>query len=349
MGSVRLLEELSAAGDEPGRFQRLLREYAATLRIPTLARQWNPAGVIATGGNIEALARLAGTAPTAAAAGELRVTDLQGAIQMLTRLSYKQRVEQLGMRPDRADVIVPAALVYERVAVLSGAETITVPGVGVKDGILIDLVDDLATHQEHEDRKDRRAWEGAVSLGRRYLFDETHATHVARLAGSLFDQLAPLHRMDAADRRVLTAAALLHDVGIFIGHKKHHKHSLYILQQSEIPEFTPRETELIANLARYHRKGVPAAHHEAFTRLPAEDRQRVVRLASILRIADALDREHLQAVTAVRARIARSRLTLALEGTGDLLLERWALRAKAGLFTEAFGLEVEATGGSEDG
>jgi len=348
MGSVRLLEELSAAGQEPGRFQRLLREYAATLRIPTLARQWNPAGVIATGGNIEALARLVGTAPSAVRAGELPVEALQGAIQMLSRLSYKQRVDQLGMRPDRADVILPAALVYERVAVLTGVEKILVPGVGVKDGILIDLVEDLATHQEHEDRKDRRAWEGAISLGRRYLFDEAHATHVARLAGSLFDQLAPLHRMGPVERRLLSAAALLHDVGIFIGPKKHHKHSLYIIQQSEIPEFTPRETELIANLARYHRKGVPAAHHEAFTRLAADDRQRVVRLASILRIADALDREHLQAVTAVRARIARSRLALTLEGTGDLLLERWALRAKAGLFTEAFGLEVEAVGGGEE-
>jgi exopolyphosphatase/guanosine-5'-triphosphate,3'-diphosphate pyrophosphatase len=344
MGSVRLLEELSAAGDEPGRFQRLLREYAATLSIPTLARQWNPAGVIATGGNIEALAKLAGTPAGEGRAGEIRMDQLQGAIQTLTRLSFRERVEQLGLRADRADVIVPAALVYERVAMLSGADRIVVPGVGVKDGILLDLVDDLATHQEHEDRKDRRALAGAVSLGRRYLFDEAHGTHVARLAASLFDQLAPLHRLGAAERRVLLAAAVLHDVGIFIGHKKHHKHSLYVISQSEMPEFTPRETELIANLARYHRKGVPAAHHEAFTRLSADDRDRVVKLASLLRIADALDREHLQAVTAVRATAARSRLTLALEGTGDLLLERWALRAKAGLFTEAFGLEVEVAG-----
>jgi exopolyphosphatase/guanosine-5'-triphosphate,3'-diphosphate pyrophosphatase len=349
MGSVRLLEELSVAGDEPGRFQRLLREYAATLRIPTLARQWNPAGVIATGGNIEALARLAGTAPAAGQPGSISVEALQGAVQMLSRLSYRQRVEELGLRADRADVIVPAALVYERVAALSGADGIVVPGVGLKDGALMDLVEDLTTHQEHEDRKDRRAMEGALSLGRRYLFDEAHASHVARLAASLFDQLLPVHRLGPTDRRILLAAAVLHDIGIFVGHKKHHKHSLYLIAQSELPEFTPREIDLVANLARYHRKGVPAAHHEAFTRLPAEDRDRVVKLSSLLRIADALDREHLQAVTAVRARIARSRLTLELDGTGDLLLERWSLRAKANLFTEAFGLEVEAAGGGGDG
>lgn len=343
MGSVRLLEELSGSGDEPGRFQRLLREYAATLRIPAIAQQWNPAGVIATGGNIEALARLAGTPPERGASPSpaIPMAELRGAITMLSRLSYRQRVDQLGLREDRADVILPAAMVYERVAELCGAGEILVPGVGVKDGILLDLVDDLATHQEHEDRKDRQAVAGAISLGRRYMFDEAHALHVMRLSASLFDQLAKLHRLEQADRRLLLAAAVLHDIGIFVGHKKHHKHSLYLISQSEIPEFTPREIGLIANLARYHRKGVPASHHEHFTRLDAADRERVVKLASLLRIADALDREHRQGVRSVRATVGKGRVRLELDGQGDLLLERWALRSKGGLFADTFGMEVE--------
>ena len=115
---------------------------------------------------------------------------------------------------------------------------------------------------------------------------------------------------------MLLAAATLHDIGIFIGHKKHHKHSLYIISQSEVPEFTQREIDIIANVARYHRKGVPAVHHDTFTRLASEDRERVVKLASILRIADALDREHLQAVRAVKASAGKSRLTLELDGRG---------------------------------
>jgi exopolyphosphatase/guanosine-5'-triphosphate,3'-diphosphate pyrophosphatase len=347
MGSVRLLEELSGSGDQPGRFQRLLREYAATLQIPAIARQWNPAGVIATGGNIEALAKLTGAADGKGKTASIPLRELQAAIAMLSRLSYRQRVEELGLREDRADVILPAAMVYERVATLSEAAEILVPGVGVKDGILIDLVEDLVTHQEHEDRKDRQAVAGSVALGRKFDFDEAHATHVSRLAGSLFDQLQAVHRLGPAERRLLLAAAVLHDVGIFVGYKKHHKHSLYIISQSEIPEFTPRETELIANVARYHRKGVPAAHHEAFTRLAADDRDRVVRLASLLRIADALDREHLQGVKEVRATVSKSRLLLEIDGTGDLLLERWALRRKGGLFADTFGLEVEMAGAED--
>ncbi|HEX5725381.1 MAG TPA: Ppx/GppA phosphatase family protein [Longimicrobiaceae bacterium] len=346
MGSVRLLEELSSAGDEPGRFQRLLREYAATLQIPVIAQQWNPAGVIATGGNIEALARLTG-APLRGGVPALPLASLRGAIEMLSRLSYRQRVDQLGLREDRADVILPAAMVYERVAALAGVEEILVPGVGLKDGVMVDLVEDLATHQAHEDRKDRQAIAGAVALGRRYMFDEAHALHVARLAGSLFDQLKKVHRLEPGDRRVLLAAAVLHDIGTYVGYKKHHKHSLYLISQSEVPEFTPREIEIIANVARYHRKGVPAEHHEAFTQLPEEDRERVVKLSSLLRIADALDREHIQAVDAVAAKAGKSRLVLEVEGTGDLLLERWALRRKAGLFADTFGLEVELAGERE--
>jgi exopolyphosphatase/guanosine-5'-triphosphate,3'-diphosphate pyrophosphatase len=344
MGSVRLLEELAGSGEEPGRFQRLLEEYASTLRIPVIAKQWNPAGLVATGGNIEALARLIGAEPGRGRVATLPLTELRAAIDKLSSLSFRQRVEQLGLREDRADVILPAAMVYERVATLAGVDAILVPAVGLKDGVLVDLVDDLTTHEAHEVRKEKQAIAGAVALGHRYQFDAVHAAHVARLAGSLFDQLQKLHKLEAADRRMLLAAATLHDIGIFIGHKKHHKHSLYIISQSEVPEFTQREIDIVANVARYHRKGVPAVHHDTFTRLASEDRERVVKLASLLRVADALDREHVQAVRAVKATAGKSKLMLELDGDGDLLLERWALRRKAGLFTDTFGLEVEIAG-----
>ncbi|HEX6037948.1 Ppx/GppA phosphatase family protein [Longimicrobium sp.] len=344
MGSVRLLEELAGSSEDPGRFQRLLEEYAATLRIPVIAKQWNPAGLAATGGNIEALARLIGAEPGRGRVARIPLKELRNAIAKLSSLSYRQRVEQLGLREDRADVILPAAMVYERVASLVGVDEILVPAVGLKDGVLVDLVDDLTTHEAHEVRKEKQALAGAIALGQRYQFEQDHAEHVARMAGSLFDQLQKVHKLDAADRRMLLAASILHDIGIFIGHKKHHKHSLYIISQSEVPEFTQREIDIIANVARYHRKGVPAVHHETFTRLASEDRERVVKLASLLRLADALDREHLQNVRTVRASAGKGRLTLEVDADGDLLLEKWALRRKGGLFTDTFGLEVEIAG-----
>lgn len=345
MGSVRLLEELSTAGDDPGRFQRLLREYAATLQIPVIAQHWKPRGIIATGGNAEALARLAGAEAGRGTAATIPLSRLRATVELLTKLSYRQRVDRLGLREDRADVIVPAGMIYERVATVARADEVLVPAVGLKDGVLIDLAEDLASHEAHEDRKDRQAVAGSIALGRRYLFDEAHALQVLRLSASLFDQLQKVHGMGPAERRMLLAAAVLHDIGAFVGYKKHHKHSLYLIANSEVPELSPRETDIVANVARYHRKGVPAEHHEAFTALPTDDRDRVVKLASLLRIADALDREHLQAVRGVTARVTRGgKLKLELDADGDLLLERWALRRKGDLFAATFGLTV-AIGG----
>lgn len=349
MGSVRLLEVLSGSGDDPGRFQRLLREYAATLQVPAAAQHLRPAGVIATGGNIEALAKLGGRPPRGGRPGSIGMDELRETIRMLAGLSYRQRVEELGLRRDRADVILPAAMVYERVAELAGADRIHVPGVGVREGLLLDLVEDLTTHPEWEDRRERTVVDGAVAMGRRYLFDEAHGVHVARLARSLFDQLRDLHELDPADRRILLAAAVLHDVGAYVSHKKHHKHSLYLISQSELPGFAPGEIWMVANVARYHRKGEPTTDHDTFERLDADERQRVVKLSALMRVADALDREHVQAVESVTVQVRKREVVLEVESSGDLLLERWALEQKAGLFEKTFDREVRLVGGSPDG
>jgi exopolyphosphatase/guanosine-5'-triphosphate,3'-diphosphate pyrophosphatase len=337
MGSVRLLEELAGAGEEPGRFSRLLSEYIATLRLPSFTTGKRPAAFIATGGNIEALAKLAGATPRLDGVVALPLTHLRRTVETLSRLSYRERIEQLDLREDRADIILPAAMLYERLALLADAREILVPFVGIKEGIVLDLVDDLATHRAHEDRATQLAYEGAIALGRRYVFDEAHATHVARLAGSIFDQMRERHALTDDDRRVLLAAAVLHDIGSFVSTKRHHKHTLYLVSQSELPGFAPREILLVANVARYHRKNEPAANHDQFVRLPPADRERVRRLAAILRLADAMDREHRQKVRGVRiVEKKRNQLALQFEGDGDLLLEHWALKRKAPLFAKAF-------------
>ncbi|MFV1986114.1 MAG: Ppx/GppA family phosphatase, partial [Gemmatimonadota bacterium] len=142
MGSVRLLEELAGADDAPGHFSSLLAQYAATLRIPAAAKHWTPVELIATGGSIVALARLAGRETESGEVLVITRDDLRGAIDVLSGLSYAERVDRLGLREDRADVILPAAIVYDRVAELAGAERIFVPCVGVKEGVLLDLVDE---------------------------------------------------------------------------------------------------------------------------------------------------------------------------------------------------------------
>ncbi|MDD5564674.1 MAG: Ppx/GppA phosphatase family protein [Thermoanaerobaculaceae bacterium] len=348
MGSVRLLEELSETGEEPGRFRRLLEEYTATLRLPFAARSRGPTGFIATGGNAETLVQLAGTAAAGAgAAGSLSVDALRNIIEHLSRLSYRQRVDELGLREDRADVILPAAMVYEHLAGLSGASTIVVPGVGIREGVLHDLVEAVTTQRAHADRRDQELATALLAVGRRYMFDEAHARQVARLSLALFDQLRELHGLDDADRRVLQAAAWLHDVGSYISYKRHHKHSMYLITQSELPGLSTAQVELAATVARYHRKSDPGPQHEEFSRLKPADQKRVLALASLLRLADALDREHSERVRTVTMELQGRKALLRLEGKGDLLLEKWALKRKSALFERVFERELRVRNGGE--
>lgn len=344
MGSVRLLEELAGAEDAPAHFANLLAEYAATLRIPHASKHWTPVRLIATGGNIEALARMAGERGPDGAEGVMRIsrTRLGMAIEEFSRLSYSQRIGRLGLREDRADVILPAAIVYDRVAELAGAEGILVPGVGVKEGVLLDLVAEVSSGAG-VGRRERIVHDGALTLGRRYLFDEDHGRHVAFLAVSLFDQLADLHGLEPRDRRILLAGALLHDIGQHISYAKHHKHSLYLIRHSEIPGIAPDELPLVALVARYHRRAEPRDHHYVYRDMGRADQRRIEKLAALLRIADSLDREHLQRVHGVEARPHEDRLELRLERSGSLILEQWALRKKGKLFARIFGLEPYVT------
>lgn len=340
MGSVRLLEELAGVGQEPGRFRRLLEEYVSTLRIPSVAEYRRPVGLIATGGNIDALARLSTVRQGPGDSLVIPLEGLRSAIARLSGLSFRQRVEELGLREDRADVIVPAALVYERLAVLAGVEEIHAPGVGVREGVALDLADEAGTDRSYRDRQLQQVTAGATALGRHYMFDEGHGAHVAHLALSLFDQLRKLHGLGEPERRLLLAAAILHDIGSYVSYKRHHKHSLYLISNSELPGFTPKDMEVVANIARYHRKSEPASDHEAYAALEVRDQRRVEALASLLRMADALDREHSRKVDGVRAQVRNKKLVLHIDGRGDLLLEKWAIERKSDFFRRVFGLAV---------
>ena len=220
--------------------------------------------------------------------------------------------------------------------------SIYVPQVGLKEGVMIDLVEGLTGGRRYSQRHASDVFAGAVALGRRFLFEESHGVQVARLAGRLFDELAEIHELTDDDREILIAAGVLHDVGQRISYKRHHKHSYYLISESEIPGLDSNEVELVANVSRYHRRADPSTKHLPFGALDEEDRERVTQLSAILRIADALDREHMQKVQDVGVEIRDGSVELSLEGEGDLELELWALAKKKPLFETTFGYQVAA-------
>lgn len=337
MGAVRLLELFAPAGKETKDFLELLSEYVATIRLSQKARNASPRGFIATGGNIEVLARIAARSDEGSDTPRLSIAALRSTAQKLARMTVEDRMRAFDMKPDRADVIVPAAVVYGYLAEQFGANEILVPGGGIREGIVFDLAEKQAAHRP---ATEETTIEEAAALGRKYSFDEAHSVHVARLAGQLFDQLSTLHGLGGRDRRLLVAAAVLHDIGDFVSLKGHHKHSLYLISRSELSGFSPSEMFLVANIARYHRKSAPSVRHSEFAILSSADRERVRRLAAILRIADALDKEHREKIQRVEVRRREGRIEIMAGRNGNLLLERWALEKKGDIFRRIFGSEV---------
>jgi len=342
LGSVRLLQAFEE--DPPGEldgaaYRELLERYVHVLKAPEAVARWNPAGAIATGGNIEALADLA-SAPRSDGVSVLSLDSLRKVMERLDSLTMAERIEKLGLRADRADVIVPAAVVYERVAEIAGAREILIPRVGVKEGLLLDLIDETRNRVEHAGRREKELHAAAVTLGRRYRFDEPHALQVSRLALSLYDQTADLHGLGSRERGLLMVAALLHDIGQFVSYRRHHKHSMYLIAGSELPGLSPADLEIVALLARYHRRSEPRDTHPVYQDLDEADRSVVCRLAGILRVADALDREHLSRVASLNAIRSQGAMILELEVRGSVALEAWAIRKKGKLFETTFGLAL---------
>jgi exopolyphosphatase / guanosine-5'-triphosphate,3'-diphosphate pyrophosphatase len=345
VGTVRLIESfLDGKGPIDASHRHLLEEYVERACGDTLREILDLTGagidlIIGTGGNIETLADLC---PMPIAFPEGRAIEVKSMLRLLGELcakSFDERVSSYNLRPDRADTIIPAATILCRIAEGFQRESITAPGVGLKEGVLVDLarahflppdfgVEAAAVH------------DACLRLGNRYHFNEPHGTLVARFATRLFDDLTARHRLGPRDRILLHAAALLHDIGDFVRYEGHHKHSYYLIANSDLMGLSPAERAIVANVARYHRKSPPQLDHENFRALSREDRAKVKAMAAILRVADALDREHRGKVASVRGRIEGDVLILELSGGEDRALEEWTVLAKSGMLREALGLEV---------
>jgi exopolyphosphatase / guanosine-5'-triphosphate,3'-diphosphate pyrophosphatase len=339
MGTVRLLEELAGQDVDSPAFRHLVERYAGRLSCPPSVAE-GVSGLAITGGNAETIADLVGRGRGGRAPSEITIQELGEVLERLTSLTFRRRVDELGLREDRADVIIPATIIFRRVAELAGSSRILIPRVGVREGILYDLADDVAQHRAHESEIDRISTAGALALGRRYRFDEAHARHVTDLALSLFDQLRDLHRLGEVSRRRLATGALLHDIGQFVSYRKHHKHSHYLVLNSELAGLGQQDIRTIALLTRYHRRSEPRDEHEGYSELSADAKLELQKLAAILRVADALDREHQRDIRSVRAEHRGREVKLFLDSSGDSMLERWALAKKAPMFERVFGVRL---------
>ncbi|MCC5952353.1 MAG: Ppx/GppA family phosphatase [Acidimicrobiia bacterium] len=249
--------------------------------------------------------------------------------------SIEARRRLPGVDPSRADILLAGGIILEQVMGEMGMAELVYSDYALREGALLDALERRRGAHLHHLRDLRR--HSVTHLGGLMDEDPTHSATVAALALVLFDELASLHELGDDARELLEAAALLANVGIFVSHSGHHKHSYYLIRHSEhLTGFTDREIELIAQVARYHRKSAPKASHPEFAALRPTDQRLVRTLAGLLRVAIGLDRSHEARVAGVTAHLRRSSVTLEVQPRdgADLQMELYSANERKGLLEE---------------
>ncbi len=284
-----LREEVRAAVERPARELKGARWQHATGTSGTIIAIGTALRLRALG---EAEHREEGARP---AGDEIALDKLTRFNSRAAEMSAAERRALPGISNQRSEIIIGGGQILEGVIRALRIELLRTCNWALREGVLIDRLREIEaeSHPPLPDITDYRL-RGVHAVGRRFGYEETHAQQVARIAERIFDYLSRSGATDLTrhQRTMLSAAALLHDVGYHIAHDDHHKHSLYLIRNSELTGFSEAERDVIANAARYHRGSEPKDRHEAFAALNQTDKDTVIKLAAILRIADALDRRH---------------------------------------------------------
>lgn len=348
LGAIRLTDRFFAA--EPVR-RRDVEECRRFVRnaLNAVARDVHRLGYDVAAGSSGTILNVAemvqagrGGAPLRSVSGATFTrAELDAVVAALARArTAKDRLKVPGLDPRRADIILAGAVLLEQIFAELGIEEMVVSDSALREGILLDAIQRSRQDALHQLRDLRE--QSVRHLASIYPDEQEHAEHTAELALQLYEGVADVHRLPDVCEEWLQAAALLANVGLFISHARHHLHTYYIIRNAEqLTGFTDSEVEIIAQVARYHRKSAPKPSHPDFARLDLEDQHVVRVLAGILRIAVALDRTHAGVVRSVACERRGRRLSVHLKTAGDDAgLEVYTAEARRGLLQDALGLQV---------
>lgn len=300
-----------------------------------------PAGlsVVGMGGTIRNLAKIQKKKEAYAFdilhAYNLSATHLDAVVDDLSSKTIQEKKDISGLNSDRADIITAGGIVIREVMKTYEAHALTISGHGLREGLFYSYLMPKAPHLI----KDVRAF-SIHNLLQRYYDNKAHNNHVKKLSLSLFDQLEPLHNYNTWERELLGFAALIHDIGMAVNYYDHHKHSFFLVMSAALPGFTHREQTLIALLARYHRKGTPSLL-DLEDLLEPEDRERIMKLSALLRLAEYLERSKAQRISDVRCHIAEQYLQIEALASDDVYIELKEANEHSGLLAYAYSVKVE--------
>ena len=331
IGTIRLTERLVRSDPLSERDERRIVKHVVG-EIDRHCEQILAAGfdrVIGTSGTILSIGAVAATAARGSTPSELRnlhvaAKQIRRLRKQVTTLDLEQRLAIPGLDPRRADLIVAGAILLDTILRRLGAVELTLCDLALREGLVLDYIRRNRQQIAHIDSIPDVRRRSTLELVERCSYYAEHSNQVVRLALALFDQMRAFHGLTDREREWLEYAALMHDIGGHISYSGHHKHSYYLIKNGDLRGFHPDEIEVMALVARYHRRGTPKRSHPQYAQLPATLRRTVRTLASILRVAESLDRSHAQPISGLEVHDRGDGIVISLHANGDAELEVWA-------------------------
>lgn len=338
LGSLRLLKTLEGVRASKQRRRSMLENHIrrALSQIVDSVKNESALQLIALGGEIRFAAHQLVDGWDGNSLVKISTSKLSRLTERLMKMDEDQIVKRYHASFVEAETVASTLLAYTMLAKHFDLEYIHVCETNLRDGVL----NELAAGENWDSEYRTQIVRSAISLGRKFDFDETHARNVAELARMLFEQLEDQHQLNRRHEIILFVAGLLHEIGLTVNVRSNHKHALYLIRNSELFGLSQDELLLVGLIVRYHRRASPQPSHEYYGTLPQDERVLLCKLAAILRLAIALDDTRSGRIRDVSCVIDDRQLTIGVPGVDDVSLEQVAMRENANLFRDIYGLSV---------
>jgi exopolyphosphatase/guanosine-5'-triphosphate,3'-diphosphate pyrophosphatase len=345
LGAIRATERYLGPDKKKKGMRRLRKDVHLELRRHLSARHWHATRIVCSGGTFTTLAsiylaRIGMESAKTVHGTVIPRVELEHIVDMLHNMSPAERQGVPGLNAARSDIIVGGLAVAAEVAARVEARELVISAYGIREGILLESAHVAPTPADPGEARERSVRE----LAERTHYEEPHSKHVQKLSLQLFDAIGQRLGCIPDDRKLLSDAALLHDIGYHISYDKHNKHSYHLIEHAELLGMTPIEQIVVANVARYHRGGEPKKRHRNYGGLERPVRQTIKRLSAMLRVADGFDRGHASAVAEIKVRWGERALRITAVPSRhvyNLRLDLWGASRKSNLLSEVAGVPVE--------
>ncbi|MBD2232911.1 Ppx/GppA phosphatase family protein [Phormidium tenue] len=360
VGAVRLTAQFISTDPISDAEFSSLRAYVRGMVEPNTTKlkhhlqDGEPMQLMGTSGTIECLAAVIaaerlGLVPNPLNGFQMSYDEISRLVETLRQATYAERLALPEMSPRRAEIVVAGAVILHETMGLLNADSITICERALREGVVVDW---MLTHGLIEDRMQFQKsvrQRNILKTAKKYKVHLDRSKRVAEFAMDLFEQTrGSLHTWGNLEKELLWAAAILHNCGHFVSHSSHHKHSYYLIRHGELLGYTETELEVIANIARYHRKSAPKKKHENYRSLPTRyHRQMITHLSALLRLAVALDRRGIGAVESIHCNFDADAHLLTIEvkaanPNDDCASELWNLDYKKTYFEQVFEVNLTA-------